>query len=105
MSAVPRIRALLTEIRRKRGDDFDARAYLLQEPPAVFHYALKVEWLPGHGYTEVLSTTTEEATDFELAREAAQRHVIAPDDIGWVKDVRRISAEEAKLYRGRSKRN
>lgn len=103
--SVSRIRGLLTEIRRRRGDDFNARDYLLSEPPATYHYAIQVEWIPGHGYTDVLSTTTPPGDDKALALEAAHRLVIAGDDLAWVKQVRRISSDEAKLYRGRGKRS
>ena len=102
--SVERIRGLLTEIRRKRGaEPFDARAYLLHEPPETHHWAIQIEWIPGYGYTEVLSTKTSEGTEYEIAMEAAQRHVIDPDDVGYVKQVRKISPEEAKLWRGRGK--
>lgn len=104
--SVARIRGLLTEIRRRRGEEpFDARSYLLHEPPETYHWAIQIEWIPGYGYTEVLSTKTSEGTEYDIAMEAAQRHVIDPDDVGYVKQVRRISPEEAKLWRGRGKRS
>ena len=100
-----RIRVLLQEIRRKRGEDFDARDYLLHEPPATTHWAIQIEWIPGYGYTAVLSTKTAEATEFDIATEAAQRGVIAGDDIKFVKQVRRVSPEEAALWRNRDRRS
>ena len=104
--SVIRICSLLQEIRRKRGEQhFDARDYLLHEPPAAAHWAIQVEWIPGHGYTAVLSTTTEQATEFEIAEEAAHRGVIAGDDIPFIKQVRRVSPEEAKLWRARERRS
>lgn len=105
MSARQRIQSLLLEIRRKRGEEhFDARSYLLHEPPETHHWAIQVEWIPGYGYTEVLSTKTAAGTPEAIGMEAAQRHVIDPDDVGYVKQVRKISAAEAKLYRGMGKK-
>lgn len=96
------IRGLLTEIRRRRGEEpFDAREYLLSEPPVTCHWAVQVEWIPGYGYTGILSTKTEEGTTHDIALEAAHRQVIAGDDVAYVKQVRKVSPEEAKLWRGK----
>ena len=101
MSA-PRVRGLLQEIKRRR-ETFNARDYLLHEPQKLTHWAIQVEWIPGHGYTSVLTTTTDEGTEYDIAVEAAHRGVIAGDDVPFVKQVRRVSAAEARLWRSRGR--